>query len=54
MINLTKCVRCNLEFENNSHPLAHFFTICPNCRKKSEETIHDQNTYNLKIMGVLN
>jgi len=43
----TICIRCKKEFEQANHPMAHFFTICHECRKESPETISDQTNYNL-------
>lgn len=40
-----KCVRCNNEFDNPSHPMSHFSTICQSCKNESPETIHDQGNY---------
>lgn len=44
----TNCIRCEKEFENNSHPAAHFFTICKGCREIAPESISDQQMFNLK------
>lgn len=45
----TDCIRCQKEFEQVSHPAAHFFTICHECRKQSPETLLDQQDFNRKI-----
>jgi hypothetical protein len=46
---MTECVRCNEEFEQAAHPMAHFFSICPECREQSPETIMDQQRYNFNL-----
>lgn len=43
---MTICVRCSNIFEQESHPLAHYSTICTICKKQSLETIYDQQKYN--------
>lgn len=48
------CVRCNNEFDNPSHPMAHFSTICFSCRKESPETIDDQQKHNFNIYSKYN
>lgn len=44
----TRCIRCNKNFPNSAHPLANFYTVCFKCRKKNEETLLDQQSYNLR------
>ena len=48
---ITKCVRCDNEFQNADHPLAHFFSICEECRTKSPETIGDQQIYQFRLLN---
>lgn len=44
----TNCIRCEKEFENPTHPLAHFSTICNECKKIEPESISDQQKFNIK------
>lgn len=44
----TECIRCKERFRNSPHPLAHFFVVCPECRKKEPENSDDQFNYNIK------
>lgn len=44
---MNECVRCKKPFEQFYHPMAHFFSICPDCRKESPETSYDQYLYHI-------
>lgn len=44
----TICVRCYSKFNNSTHPMAHFYSICDECRKCGDETLVDQQRYNFR------